>query len=42
MLQYLPALGEQGPTSELGLIPAALGVTSGLRTSWGEVRKVMN
>lgn len=41
MLQYLPALGEQGPTSELGLIPAALGVTSGLRTSWNEVRRLM-
>ena len=42
MLRYLPALGETAPTSDLGLIPAALGVTGGLRTSWSEVRKVMN
>lgn len=42
MLRYLPALGETAPTSDLGLIPAALGVTGGLRTSWSEVRRVMN
>lgn len=41
MLRYLPALGEQGLTHELGLIPAAVGVTNGLRTSWSDVTKLM-
>jgi hypothetical protein len=41
MLRYLPALGEQTPSNELGLIPAAIGVTNGLRTSWSEVNKLM-
>ena len=43
MLRYLPALGEHEPLSGYGtgLTAAALGVTSGLRTSWEDVRKIM-
>lgn len=43
MLRYLPALGEHEPLSGYGtgLTAAAIGVTSGLRTSWKDVRKIM-
>ena len=43
MLRYLPALGEHEPLSGYGtgLTAAAIGVTSGLRTSWEDVRKIM-
>lgn len=41
MLRYLPALGEVAPTNNLGFVQPALGVTSGLCTSFNEVRKMM-
>lgn len=43
MLKYLPALGEHEPLAGYGtgLEGAALGVTSGLRTSWDDVLKIM-
>jgi len=41
MLQYLPALGEDPPQSRIGFIPTALGFTTGLMSSFDDVRKIM-
>lgn len=42
MIQYLPALGEHEPLNGYGtgLEASAIGVTSGLRTSWNDVLRV--